>query len=824
MDIAQKIEVLIAYSSEVNSDCTFDGEYQEIFANEGERKAQYIVADLLSKFSNDNWRLDQFAYLCIGGADGSEPEAILKNTDINHAIMIEIGDFAAKCARDRAAQLRQIDKYLYVLQGDAAQRLDDALSKLQELKNKHDIQVLVLSAQAVLHELPRRSPDFDMAVFLGRCFSIFEKNAFYSREPISPERWPDFVELSIPSVIGTRLKVFSCLINDKLKISDRKPVAVGSNYVYMENTLALEVLHKLLRCRSVRDFTYELNEQLTSIDTHQIQEIIEKDLGSGSTRVEPFITEGFREEWKANCVLVRNPQNGKSLSMPNTHARIIGISLNLNTAVSKAINTIWTTHPTSDHPIEEASRLNEELIICRKDRVGKSRRRAIRSILDRVDKSKLSDFYSMELKVRLWRELAIEARNQKDYVYATEETKKALECLPLYCSTDKQKKLSYELLIEWTIDFAQTAGVYIGLNTIAFRLNSAVKYIGQQIGLYDDSDKKSEIGHLLCLRSKCSRALASLYLRRGQGGKATKKQVDKIKKYALIDAEKANQICSSYAIQFELALCLFANSGTTYKATAKRGLGLLETSWFKGFNILAGYELVKQYKLRHRFEDAINVFSQIEEQEDNPRRFHSNVINYSASVIGLHYDRADSELVKKYAFTGCKWFDELISYDRYKARDVVDFCHLKLICGFPFEESIKPLERLKPTSEQTWNQILEIAKKASFGGETLDDALLLGLEKAVIWSKIGSIYLEFTNDTEKAIEFYDRASLIEPLSPIFHFNKAEALAYYCKDFKSAKTSLDYAISLKHRKWLWYKSENVQKKFKRLRSEINSNLK
>ena len=264
MDITKKIEAFIAYNynSNVAAEYTFDYEYQEIFANEGERKAQYIIADLLSKFSNYNLPLDQFAYFCVGGADGSETAAILKNTDINHAIMIEISDTAAESTRNRSAQLRENDKHLYVLQGDANQRL------LEDLKHECNIKGLVLSAQAVLHELPRRSPNFNMPVFLGRCFSIFAKNAFYCREPISPERWPNFVEVSIPKVIGARFKIFSSLINNKLNISDEIIEVVGSNYVYMENVLALEVLHKLLRCRNVNEFTYELNEQLTTIDTN----------------------------------------------------------------------------------------------------------------------------------------------------------------------------------------------------------------------------------------------------------------------------------------------------------------------------------------------------------------------------------------------------------------------------------------------------------------------------------------------------------------------------------------------------------------------------
>ena len=91
----------------------------------------------------------------------------------------------------------------------------------------------------------------------------------------------------------------------------------------------------------------------------------------------------------------------------------------------------------------------------------------------------------------------------------------------------------------------------------------------------------------------------------------------------------------------------------------------------------------------------------------------------------------------------------------------------------------------------------------------------MGLENPVIWSRIGSIYLEFNNDYDKAIDFYERASIIDPLSPIFYLNKAEVLAYFKKDYLAAKTALDYVNRLKHRKWFWYKSEDVQEKINRL---------
>lgn len=335
MSIADRVEKLISYNNGSYTDSNIDNDYQEIFANEGERKAQYIIDDLLLRSKKADVSLSKFAYLCIGAADGSELEAILMKTNICHAIMIEFSDVAAKKARIRSDRLKEKGKILTVITGDANQKLDTAIAHLEDLKKMKGIRGLVLSMQAIIHELPKRSPNFELPIFLGRCFSIFKNNAFYGREPIAPTDWPDTVEMLIPGVEGARIAVLSCIIKEKLNISGRKPTPVGpKNHVNMSSPLALEVLHKLLRSRSVSEFTYELGEQLTSVDPKKLQKLVEKDLGVGSTQIETFITEGFEDAWKSHKVEVRTPE-GDWLSIPNTHARIMAFSITQKDSLSE---------------------------------------------------------------------------------------------------------------------------------------------------------------------------------------------------------------------------------------------------------------------------------------------------------------------------------------------------------------------------------------------------------------------------------------------------------------------------------------------------------
>ena len=113
MNISDKLEAFLAYNKKGDpSHYGFDSEYQQTFANEGQRKAKYIVDDLLAKAEKEKVSLNKFAYLCIGGADGSEPETVLSDTPIDYAVMIEISDSAAEEAKKNPNFLKHVEKHL----------------------------------------------------------------------------------------------------------------------------------------------------------------------------------------------------------------------------------------------------------------------------------------------------------------------------------------------------------------------------------------------------------------------------------------------------------------------------------------------------------------------------------------------------------------------------------------------------------------------------------------------------------------------------------------------------------------------------------------
>ncbi len=431
-------------------------------------------------------------------------------------------------------------------------------------------------------------------------------------------------------------------------------------------------------------------------------------------------------------------------------------------------------------------------------------------------------FAALELRARLWRELAREARNQQALSHAWEKTLNSIDVLVSFPSlTDFQRDIAYRMLVEWSIDFSQTSVFQIGINSMLAQLNHVTKYLGQKIWrlMEKDTENVKDISGMLCLRARSRRAIASLLRRRGQGGKKIKSRIDRLKKEALSDAERGHVLFKSEISKLEFALCLFANSATPYTENAKRAMELLTTSVEAGAGPLTRYELAKQYRLRYKFSDAIQVFKEIIDRDSDVQRFHSNVKHFAAAVIGLYYEGGNPDAVKRFALLALPWIEEMVSQDRHSARDLVDMCYLKAICGWAIEDSIASVNHLKPIDVTSWNDLADMAKRAS-GGE-IGGALLLGLEDPVIWSRIGSFYAEFAKDYSRAIEFYERATRIAPLSPVFHFNKAEALAYGLGDYQSASLSLEYAMRLKHRSYAWYKS--IPNKVKRLKYEIAKNL-
>lgn len=338
-----------------------DEEYQSTFASEGERKVNYIIDDLKYKESRSDLKLGSLCYLSIGGADGSEVEKVLIETEIKTGIIIEISDTAIQIAKVKAKSL--LDTYgkeLKVIQGDAFERLDDCLRTIKHYLLINRIDGLVVSAQAVLHELPRRSRNYDNAIFLGKLYSdpMLKHCLFYSREPCSPKEWTDRVRIRIEGVSNSDLYRMACYVRDRLHIKG-SPQTLSSNWLDLESVLAIETLHKILRNDTVRRIEYELGEQLTEFDPIAIKRNLESCVEGMKVSVEYITTAGFKRALSENNVEFIG-HNSEPLPVPKTHVEIIGFKTTKQGRVEHFYgNSVFITH-SEDIVIDSSKAINEK--------------------------------------------------------------------------------------------------------------------------------------------------------------------------------------------------------------------------------------------------------------------------------------------------------------------------------------------------------------------------------------------------------------------------------------------------------------------------------
>lgn len=426
------------------------------------------------------------------------------------------------------------------------------------------------------------------------------------------------------------------------------------------------------------------------------------------------------------------------------------------------------------------------------------------------------------MRLSIWRQLLLESRYFSEYMTALGGIRDIFE---IALAMELPKNDRYQLYLafaEFAVDIAQTAPPGVELNKLVARLNQSISYLGGEIGVgHERLGPGHDFSELLVTRSKCRRALSSLYRRRASGDSKLERLAQTLRADSLADAEAAYAHEPSDMATLELALSLFATSGTLHSESAERALSMLAALAGSGRSVLATYEFAHQLRMRHRHAEAIEVFSPLANFDDDRRRFHANLTHFAAAILGLYYDDRASEVVRAATVDACNWLQECISFEHHRAKEVVDLCFMRAIAGLSADSFTEPLREFKADSTTAWTELAQMAYGAASGEETLREALLLGLEDATIWSRIGTLYADFSGDYDKAIEFYDRAILISPRSPIFHFNKARALVAGPKDYGSAHHCLNQTRALKANLWSWYKINQPQ--IDALRQTIDANL-
>lgn len=454
--------------------------------------------------------------------------------------------------------------------------------------------------------------------------------------------------------------------------------------------------------------------------------------------------------------------------------------------------------------------LRDELYLVRRDRNRVSRRRALLAFADRLDKVQQPTPAHAECLLNIWKQLIFESRYHDEYAKAAAGLEHACDKAIAMAMVPGDKWIVTRAMAEAAVDLSQTAPSAIQLNKIIALLNTTITQIGTLVGLHPESDHSHvRLSEMLATRAKCRRALATLMSRRMQSSHDISSKAKVLRHDALADATTASDADRSPFALMEQALALFANASSPTSENACAGMSIIEELATNTNNIVATYEFVRQQKLRHRYADAVNSFYPLYEIDRDRRRFSANLTLFSTSIIGLHYAGTDCSLVSSAAIDAMNWLQEAIRTENHHACDIVDYCYLLAISGMPVEKFLSPLREINNGGVIDWNVLGRRAYHVAAGNETLGDALLLGLEDASVWSRIGTLYLDFAKDFDQATVLYDQAIHIDPRSPMYHYNKARALAYGKRDFDSAKRCLAQSRRLAKYMWGWYRVNEDQ---------------
>lgn len=284
--------------------------YHEGFKQSGIDKAQVIIQDL----NRRDLHLEKFAYFSVGGSTGSEIIHVLENTEISYGLLLEGDADATDIAKSEFQQSRiSGQKHLRIIPGDAMQRITQCKDELLDWELKGNINGLICSIQAVLHELPTRSLGFNLGHFLGEIIWEWDPFFLYCREPCFPDGWPPHVQLSIPGVSSQKLEVLANDIKFRLKF-EGGVLRIGPEFVELPSELAVELLHKYYY---IEDYLHEIEEKLTTFRSYDMVRIIESILGPNTVSQKKLNSSSFESLYKQHGIVARTKE-GMSLPMPLT--------------------------------------------------------------------------------------------------------------------------------------------------------------------------------------------------------------------------------------------------------------------------------------------------------------------------------------------------------------------------------------------------------------------------------------------------------------------------------------------------------------------------
>lgn len=294
------------------------GGVQDFHADPSAIKKAQQVLDIMHR---EGFAQADAVLVSVGGADGTELEHILQTTEARYGLLLEYDDRLSDRAREKALRLRDDrDKFMEVFTGDALQKIDPALRRVDNWREAGVVGTIVLTMHAVLHEFPNRGGGTeDLEGFLHKFLWRRLPVLAIAREPCMPDGLPPVVYLSAdcrPDNLANLARRIQSAHSEFLTEMAPAPMAKS---VRMSSRLAIETVAKLFYLESL---PYEIEERITSFTKQELVGAFRNVFETENVRTETLQTDSVHHLWRELGIVLQD-EDHRELAKPELHVRIV---------------------------------------------------------------------------------------------------------------------------------------------------------------------------------------------------------------------------------------------------------------------------------------------------------------------------------------------------------------------------------------------------------------------------------------------------------------------------------------------------------------------
>lgn len=278
---------------------------------------------------------------------------------------------------------------------------------------------------------------------------------------------------------------------------------------------------------------------------------------------------------------------------------------------------------------------------------------------------------------------------------------------------------------------------------------------------------------------------------------------------ALRCAEKALAESEHTGAQFELAVCLWANSNAAssdeeYKRILERVESLLSSPHIQSIDV-AKLTLARFYRMIYRPLEACETFESLTQSISHHRRILRDVATIAEAAIHLWFQNYPESVWRPYTETARFITREAIDSGYRSARNLVNLAYLHQILGNSAAAGTSLLEIADVPQDSIWNKLVELSHSCV----DLDEAtegLCYGMTSGITWTRLGTFVWTFFDDLGTVQALYEFAVKLSPRNPIVLTNLARFHIRSGSEYSKIESEklLQRAHSYSSRRFRWWR--------------------